>query len=40
MDIAFDKNILKQVVRMFCKEEDYTVRYISRWQGFVEFGIK
>ena len=40
MDIPFDKNILKQVVRMFRKEEGYTVRYISRWQGFVEFGIK
>ena len=40
MDIPFDKNILKQVVRMFRKEKGYTVKYISRWQGFVEFGIK
>lgn len=40
MDIPFDKNILKQVVRMFRKEKGYTVKYISRWQGFVEFGTK
>ena len=40
MDIPFDKNILKQVVRMFRKEKGYTVKYISRWQGFVKLGIK